>query len=68
MILKNIYALGIIIVFLSISTLISADARILRQVQDNLTDESFAEQQRLLKAKRDFNDRLVELTQVDDFT
>lgn len=45
----------------------AALAEATRQVQDDLTDESFAEQQRLLKAKRDFNDRLVEMTQVDDF-
>ena len=28
---------------------------------------AIAEQQRLLKAKQEFNDRLVEMTQVDDF-
>ncbi|MEP2989036.1 MAG: DNA primase [Parasphingorhabdus sp.] len=45
----------------------AALAEATRRVQDDLTDESFAEQQRLLKAKQDFNDRLVEMTQVDDF-
>jgi len=45
----------------------AALAEATRQVQDDLTDESFAEQQRLLKAKQEFNDRLVEMTQVDDF-
>ena len=45
----------------------AALAEATRRVQDDLTDESFAEQQRLLKAKQDFHDRLVELTQVDDF-
>ncbi len=45
----------------------AALAEATRRVQDDLTDESFAEQQRLLKAKQNFHDRLVELTQVDDF-
>lgn len=45
----------------------AALAEATRRVQDDLTDESFAEQQRLLKAKQEFSDRLVEMTQVDDF-
>jgi DNA primase len=35
-------------------------------VQDNLDEDSYAEQQRLRQAKQEFHERLVELTQVDD--
>jgi len=44
----------------------AALAEATRRVQDDLTEESFAEQQRLRKAKQDFNQRLVDLTQIDD--
>lgn len=37
-----------------------------RRVQDNLDEESYAEQQRLRLAKQEFHERLVELTQIDD--
>ncbi|CAL6309446.1 unnamed protein product [Bathycoccus prasinos] len=37
-----------------------------RRVQDDLTEESYAEQQRLREAKQLFHERLVELTQIDD--
>ncbi len=37
-----------------------------RRHQDDLDDESFAEQQRLRKIKEEFNNRLMELTQIDD--
>ncbi len=44
----------------------AALAEATRRVQDNLDEESYAEQQRLRKAKQEFHERLVELTQVDD--
>ena len=44
----------------------AALAKATRQVQDNLDEESYAEQQRLRKAKQEFHERLVELTQIDD--
>lgn len=44
----------------------AALAEATRRVQDDLTEESFAEQQRLRKAKQEFHERLVELTQIDD--
>ncbi|QJB68179.1 DNA primase [Parasphingorhabdus halotolerans] len=44
----------------------AALAEATRRVQDDLTDESFAEQQRLRQAKQEFHERLVELTQIDD--
>lgn len=37
-----------------------------RRVQDDLTEESYAEQQRLREAKQEFSQRLMELTQIDD--
>ncbi|ATW04946.1 DNA primase [Sphingorhabdus sp. YGSMI21] len=44
----------------------AALAEATRRVQDDLTEESYAEQQRLRKAKQLFHERLVELTQIDD--
>ena len=44
----------------------AALAEATRRVQDNLDDESYAEQQRLRQAKQEFHERLVELTQIDD--
>lgn len=44
----------------------AALAEATRRVQDNLDEESYAEQQRLRQAKQEFNERLVELTQIDD--
>ncbi|MEP3224497.1 MAG: DNA primase [Parasphingorhabdus sp.] len=44
----------------------AALAEATRRVQDNLDEESYAEQQRLRQAKQDFHERLVELTQIDD--
>ncbi len=44
----------------------AALAEATRRVQDNLDEDSYAEQQRLRKAKQEFHERLVELTQVDD--
>ncbi len=44
----------------------AALAEATRRVQDNLDEESYAEQQRLRQAKQEFHDRLVEITQVDD--
>ncbi|MEP4059523.1 DNA primase [Parasphingorhabdus sp.] len=44
----------------------AALAEATRRVQDDLTEESYAEQQRLREAKRLFHERLVELTQIDD--
>ena len=44
----------------------AALAEATRRVQDDLTEESYAEQQRLRKAKQLFHERLVDLTQIDD--
>ncbi|WP_417621616.1 DNA primase [Parasphingorhabdus sp.] len=44
----------------------AALAEATRRVQDDLTEESYAEQQRLRQAKQLFHERLVELTQIDD--
>jgi len=44
----------------------AALAEATRRVQDNLDEESYAEQQRLRLAKQEFHERLVELTQIDD--
>jgi len=44
----------------------AALAEATRRVQDDLTEESYAEQQRLREAKQLFHERLVELTQIDD--
>lgn len=44
----------------------AALAEATRRVQDNLDEESYAEQQRLRQAKQEFHERLVELTQIDD--
>lgn len=44
----------------------AALAEATRRVQDNLDEDSFAEQQRLRQAKQEFHERLVELTQIDD--
>jgi len=44
----------------------AALAEATRRVQDDLTEESYAEQQRLREAKQEFHERLVELTQLDD--
>ncbi|MEM8918839.1 MAG: DNA primase [Pseudomonadota bacterium] len=44
----------------------AALAEATRRVQDNLDEESYAEQQRLRQAKQAFHDRLMELTQIDD--
>ncbi|MEW4466756.1 DNA primase [Parasphingorhabdus sp. JC815] len=44
----------------------AALAEATRRVQENLDEESYAEQQRLRKAKQEFHERLVELTQIDD--
>ncbi|WP_422343867.1 DNA primase [Parasphingorhabdus sp.] len=44
----------------------AALAEATRRVQDNLDEDSYAEQQRLRQAKQEFHERLVELTQVDD--
>ncbi len=44
----------------------AALAEATRRVQDDLTEESYAEQQRLRQAKQEFHERLVELTQIDD--
>lgn len=44
----------------------AALAEATRRVQSDLTEESYAEQQRLREAKQTFHDRLVELTQIDD--
>jgi DNA primase len=44
----------------------AALAEATRRVQDDLDEESYAEQQRLRQAKQEFHERLVELTQVDD--
>ncbi|MEH6756590.1 MAG: DNA primase [Parasphingorhabdus sp.] len=44
----------------------AALAEATRRVQDNLDEESYAEQQRLRQVKQDFHERLVELTQIDD--
>ncbi|QTD56164.1 DNA primase [Parasphingorhabdus cellanae] len=44
----------------------AALAEATRRVQDNLDEESYAEQQRLRQAKQEFHERLVEITQVDD--
>ncbi|MEP2751082.1 MAG: DNA primase [Parasphingorhabdus sp.] len=44
----------------------AALAEATRRVQDNLDEDSYAEQQRLRRAKQEFHERLVELTQIDD--
>lgn len=44
----------------------AALAEATRRVQDNLDEESYAEQQRLRQAKQEFHERLIELTQIDD--
>ena len=44
----------------------AALAEATRRVQDDLTEESYAEQQRLREAKQLFHERLVDLTQIDD--